>query len=154
MPAVRVVGLGQPAAGDDGAGLAVVDRLRARGVPGGVEVLAVAGAPALADEVRVPCPVVVVDALVGAAPGEVRIVAPEDLGADARSRLSGHGLGVGEAIALARAIDEEAVSPNIRVVAIGIGAARPGTSGLSPEVEAGVARAVELIFGMLERLPP
>ena len=36
-PAGRIVGLGQPAAGDDGVGLAVLDWLRERGVPAGVE---------------------------------------------------------------------------------------------------------------------
>ena len=52
----RVIGLGQAAAGDDGVGLAVLDALRARGVPADVELVRATEDVALGDEeLRLRC---------------------------------------------------------------------------------------------------
>ncbi len=148
-PRPRVVGLGQRAAGDDGAGLAVVERLRSSAAARGIEILEAREASALVEWVQTAAPVVVVDALLGAAPGEVVELEPEALDARGLSALSTHGVGVGAAVALARAVAPDAVSPRIRVLGIGIAAARRGVVGLSPEVERGVARAVERVLELL-----
>ncbi len=61
----RVIALGQPAAGDDGVGLAVLEALRARNIEG-VELCAVAEATAMIPLLEITTPVIVVDAAVGA----------------------------------------------------------------------------------------
>jgi hydrogenase maturation protease len=106
---VRVIGCGNPDAGDDAAGLVVLDRL-ARALPDGVE-LAEAG-PAtrvldLLDDVET---VVVIDAVRspdGARPAGTLVRAEggaDGLGAELRGSLSSHGLGLAEAVGLAAAL--------------------------------------------------
>lgn len=78
----RVVGLGQRVAGDDGVGLAILERLRRTGVGPGVELFEVAEATALLPLLETPHPVFVVDAVVGAGPvGEVVDLSAEEIGA-------------------------------------------------------------------------
>lgn len=135
----RVVGLGQRAAADDGVGLAVIDALRARGVPDGVELHACAEASALVELLRTRAPVVLVDAVVGAgAPGEVVALDPDRIDARGPTPLSTHGMGVVEALAIARALYPAEVSPRVSVVGVAI--EPPGR--YSPELSPAVARAV------------
>jgi hydrogenase nickel insertion protein HypA len=135
----RVVGLGQRAAADDGVGLAVIDALRARGVPDGVELHACAEASALVELLRTRAPVVLVDAVVGAgAPGEVVALDPDRIDGRGPTPLSTHGVGVVEALAIARALYPAEVSPRVSVVGVAI--EPPGR--YSPELSPAVARAV------------
>jgi hydrogenase maturation protease len=137
-----VVGVGQPYAGDDGVGRAVARRLRELGVPAaeaadGAELL-----ERLAGATRA----VVVDAAVGAgAPGTVLEVAPEALPRDA-APLSSHGLSVGDAVRLARALD---AGLEVRVVAVAIAPPAAGP-GLSPAVAAAVETAAARARSLLE----
>lgn len=142
----RVIALGQPAAGDDGVGPAVLERLRARGVPPGVELRAAAEASALVELVLLDGPVVVVDAALGLAPGEVRVLDEAALATAPLSPVSTHGLSAGGALALARSIAPGRVSPRLAIVAIGI--APPGRLGvgLSPEVAAAVDAAAGAVL--------
>jgi hydrogenase maturation protease len=145
-PAARVIALGQRAAGDDGAGPAVLARLRALGAPAGLELLEATEASALVEWVQHPGPVVIVDAALGPAPGEVRVLDPDALDRAPLSAVSSHGLSAGGALALARSIAPGAVSTRIRVVAIGIDPPGRHGEGLSPPVEAAVAIAVEAVL--------
>jgi len=102
-----VLGLGNPARGDDAAGRFVARRLRVE-PPVGVEIVESEGeATALLDEIDGAAAVYLVDACVsGAPPGAIHrfdaTAAPlPDLG----SGLSTHGFGVSVAIELARALD-------------------------------------------------
>ena len=64
-PRALVVGLGQPSAGDDAVGIAVIVRLRAEGDLEGVTYETAAEASALVERLQTGIPVIVVDALVG-----------------------------------------------------------------------------------------
>ncbi|OFX19399.1 MAG: hypothetical protein A2V77_04080 [Anaeromyxobacter sp. RBG_16_69_14] len=141
----RIIALGQPAAGDDGVGLAVLERLRAS-VPGGVELCVAADATDLLWLLATPDPVVLVDGLLGEPAGEVCEMAPEAL--DARSTVSSHGLGVGEAIATARALYPESMAPRISVVGVAIGRPSSYRKGLSPGVAAAVDGAAALAISL------
>lgn len=149
MMRARVIGLGQSAAGDDGVGVAVVHALREHGPPSGVEVHHLSDPSALATLFDANVPVVIVDAVLGSPPGEVVELTPEDLAARAPLRVSSHGLGIAEAIGLARVLDAGVDLPLIRVVAVTI--ARPAgyQDGLSAEVAAAVPRAAARVLDLL-----
>ncbi len=154
-PRARVVGLGQPAAGDDGVGLEVVAYLRRRGVPAGVELLMVREPSALVPLLLAgTAPVVLVDAAVGDAvlgdpPGSVLDLTVDLLARRTPRPVSSHGLDLGGAVELARVLGDGEVSGRIRVVAVAIARPRGLSCGLSPEVAAAVpvaaARVLETV---------
>ena len=145
-----VIGLGQPAAGDDGVGLAVLERLRADGVPPGVELRRAIEPTALVELLTVDVPVVLIDAVASDTPGEVVELAPEELAGRGGPPYSTHGLDVEQAIGLARALQPR-LTPSLHIVAVGI--ARPPRleSGLSPAVAAAVPRAAERVRALVGR---
>jgi hydrogenase maturation protease len=146
-----VIALGQPVAGDDGAGVEVLARLREAGLPDGVELIAARDASALLDLLRTRASVILVDAVLAERAGEVLELSEDELALRALASVSSHGLGVGQAIALARELAPGEVSPDIRIVAVTI--ARPARHGsaLSPEVAAAVPRAAAAVRALLER---
>jgi hydrogenase maturation protease len=148
--AVRVIALGQDAAGDDGVAFAVLDEVRRRGVGETVELLRAGGAHALLTRIDTPSPVVIVDAAVGLPPGHVADMAPEALAAGDAGLLSSHGLGVCEAIELARLTG--GTVPPIRIVAIGIQRPCGYSHGLSPAVAASVNHAADTVLALVESL--
>ncbi len=143
----RIIALGQTAAGDDGVGLAVLERLRAD-VPGGVELCVAADATDLLWLLATPDPVVLVDGLLGEPAGQVCEMAPEALDERSACAVSSHGLGVGEAIATARALYPETTTPRISVVGVAIGRTRSYRKGLSPVVAAAVDGAATLAISL------
>ncbi len=135
-----VIGIGNPWRGDDGIGHAVVDALA------DTPDLATAkshGEPAELMELwQGHDPVILVDAIVtGAAPGTLhRLDAREPLPRGAR--YSSHGIGLAEAVELARSLDE---LPDTLIVH-GIEPARlEDGAGLSPEIRDSLARVVSRI---------
>lgn len=148
-PRALVIGLGQPAAGDDGVGVAVIVRLRAEGALEGVSCETAAEASALVERLQTGVPVVIVDALVGGGrAGDVLVLDVESLAGDVRP-LSTHGISVAQAIALARALAPEAVSPIIHVVGVVVEAAEVGDTTLSPIVLAAVPAACAKVHEVL-----
>ncbi|HEU4384032.1 MAG TPA: hydrogenase maturation protease [Anaeromyxobacteraceae bacterium] len=148
----RVVALGRRGSGDDAAGPAVLDRLRAL-APAGVELLEAPDPSALLEWLRSGGPVVVVDALAGAPAGEVRVLGADDLPAEEEG-LSTHGLTLSQVVSLARSLG---AAPPAAVVGLGVGPA-PQCQGeqLSPGVAAGVeeaARRVKQLLGCSTRRP-
>jgi hydrogenase maturation protease len=144
-----VVGIGNPDRGDDGAGPAVVRCVAGLGLPG-VEALTVGVPLALVEllQDRPECPaLVVVDATrPGPDPGRVRVLT---LGADPLTGLgpapaSSHGLGVTEALELARALS--VLPPLVTVVGIEAGSVGAGEP-LSAAVRAAVGDAVTTVVG-------
>ena len=139
----RIVCLGQRHAGDDAVGLAVGDRLEARGVP----VVLARDAADLVDHLATSARVVIVDAIVGATPiGAVLHLGPEAV-AEGVGLVSSHAFSVRQAVGLARALHGAASAGDLHVVAIAI--ARPDgpgdpSLGLSPEVAAAVEPAARL----------
>lgn len=149
MIRTRVIALGQAAAGDDGVGLAVLEELRRQGVPAGVELVHAAEDSALVTLLATPAPVVLVDAVLGGEPGSVLELTPEALDASGVRPVSTHGLGAARAIALARTLSPETVSPAIRIVGIAI--ARPARyeQALSPAALAAVPSAAARVRALV-----
>ncbi len=146
--AVRVIAVGERARGDDGVGPAVADALEARGHA----VRRLWGEPAeVLEALSGAAAVVLVDAVrSGAAPGAVSVLdlAGVRLRETAGLRTSSHGLGLGEAVELARALGELPA----RAALVGVEGARfePG-AGLSPAAAAAIPEAVRVVESILER---
>jgi hydrogenase maturation protease len=146
VPRVRVIGCGNPDAGDDAVGVVAARRLRER-VPADVEVVVAPTALHVLDRMRDVEQVILVDATRTAGRARpagtlVRAEAgPEGLPVELRSSLSSHGLGLGEAVGLASVLGEGA-----RVVFLGLeaGDVRAG-AGLSPPVEAALPVLVDAV---------
>jgi hydrogenase maturation protease len=145
----RVIGVGQAAAGDDGVGLAILERLRADGVPEGVELVWAPEDAALVSLLETPRPVVLTDAVLGEPPGTVLELAPEELAARGLHSVSTHGMGVAQVLTLARALAPGAITPSVRIVAVTI--ARPAGyhQGLSPAVAAAVPHAARRVLALV-----
>jgi hydrogenase maturation protease len=147
---VAVVGVGSPDRGDDGAGPAVARRVeRAVGGTAGVTIVAGTDPLHLLDAVAGVAEVHVVDACrSGAPPGTVhRLDATAGAGAclsvAGAGRRSSHGVGIADALELARALGR--LPPTVVVHAIEAESCDLG-AGLSPAVEAAVeAVAAELV---------
>ncbi len=136
-----VIGVGNPHRGDDGAGLAVAERLAARR-PAGVDVLRSGGEPAsLLDAWRGRERVVVVDATSGAGPpGTIhRFDAGRSPLPVSLRHASTHSFGLAAAVELARVLGR--LPPRLVVYGIEGRAFEPGAS-LSPEVETAVEDVV------------
>ena len=146
---VRIIGLGQAAAGDDGVGLAVLERLRERGLPEGVELLRAAEDSALISLLETAVPVVLIDAAVATPPGEVLELTADELASQSLRPVSTHGMGVAQAIALARALAPGSVSPSVRIVAVTIARPRRYRQRLSAAVAAAVPRAVDRVVALV-----
>jgi hydrogenase maturation protease len=151
MPAARIICLGQPTAGDDGVGPAVAGRLRAEGLPSGVELLEATDASQLVELVQWPGTVLLVDALLGEPEGRVVVLPPEALAQAALTPLSSHGLSAGGALALARTLAPERTSPRVVVIGVTISPPSRYAARLSPAVAAAVPAAVEAVRAALAR---
>jgi hydrogenase maturation protease len=145
----RVIGLGQAAAGDDQVGLAVIAHLRGQDAAQGVELLEAPEPSALLPLLETAQPVVLVDAVLAAPAGEVLMLEPEALEQRGLSTMSTHGLGVAQAVALARLLSPAAVSPSIHLIGVSISRPERFRQGLSPEVAAAVPLAAELALKAL-----
>jgi hydrogenase maturation protease len=145
---VRVIALGQPAAGDDGVGLAVLDELRAAPLPEDVELVAATDAADLVALLAGVGSAIVIDAVVGGQPGAVRELAPEDLACRAAVPVSTHGIDVQQAIELARILSEGA-APELRIVGVAVERPRRLGTGLSPSAAAAVPEAAARVRALL-----
>ena len=146
MSRVVVVGVGNPYRGDDGAGPAVAERVRARR-PAGVEVVTCEQeASRVIDAIEGCDAAVLVDASAsGAAPGTIHRFDASDEAVPARSlRSSTHAFGVGEAVELARALGK---LPGVVVVYGVEGQEFAAGEGLSPAVAAAIDPAAEAVLG-------
>lgn len=148
---VLIVGVGSPQ-GDDAAGWAVIERLRDSHDSriesrNDITLHAVGGGERLLDLIDNQWSLILIDALVGDAPGSVvRLTWPgEQL--EALHPGTTHGLGPAEALQLADSLSR--LPPNVVIYAIGINSSKPCAS-LSPEVGRGV---VEVVRRILEELP-
>lgn len=143
---MRVIGVGQEMAGDDGVGLAVVRDL-ARRAPRNVEIREVAEPSALVPLLEEGGRVVIVDAFLGREPGQVRRLSLAQLDLERRP-LSSHGLTVPQAVELARALAPNAPA-RVDFVGVAIDAVRGLASELSPSVAAAVTRAADLAIAIV-----
>lgn len=161
-PRLLVVGCGNLLAGDDGAGVEVVERLVEAGVEGCQLCLMPSGGVDLLEMFPAAEVVLFVDAVTsGASAGTLHLVplgAPADSGGDgdiaatgvvprAISSLSSHGLGLLETFELARALGRHV--PRVMLLGVEIGEVTPGAPR-SPAVE----RALTTIVRGFSRLQP
>ncbi|HEY2386503.1 MAG TPA: hydrogenase maturation protease [Candidatus Binatia bacterium] len=145
-PRARIIALGQDAAGDDGVGFAILEWLRRHPLGDDVELVRAREDVALVGLLETPAPVVLIDAVLGTPAGEVLAFAPEDLAARASLVVSTHGLGIAQAIELARVLAPDEVSSCIRIVGVTIARPQRYEQGLSPAVAAAVPRAGERVL--------
>lgn len=148
MPVVRVIGCGNPDAGDDAVGILAVEGAREalESIPG-VEVIARASPLGVVHLLEGADAVIVVDAIRtpsgGRDPGAlVRAESgPEGLPATLRSSLSSHGLGIAEVVGLAAAIGQ---APQVVVHGVEAAEATAGAQ-LSAVVEAALPQLTALV---------
>ncbi|MGA7912886.1 MAG: hydrogenase maturation protease [Candidatus Dormiibacterota bacterium] len=149
MTRTLVAGIGNELRGDDAAGLLAARAIRALRLDN-VDVEENSDdVAALAESMARHAEVVVVDAVVSSAPpGTVRELNPD--GSVTRGRSSSHGLGVSEALALARALG---ATPHVRLIGI-----EGSQFALGSKPCTAVARAVRVVaerFAIqLEESPP
>lgn len=153
---IRVVGIGNAWAGDDGVGPEIVRQLaerlaeEPRACGRTIECLTLALPPTgLLDLVEGCDRLIVVDAMVsGAEPGALHRLAwrPGSLDARGVARASSHGLGVAEVIELAAALGRR--PPRVELWGIEAASSAPG-EGLSPPV---AARAPEIVTQLYDEL--
>jgi hydrogenase maturation protease len=149
-----VIGIGNEFRRDDGAGPAVVDRLRGQ-VPAEVELLITDGEPTRMIEAWAGAGVaVIVDAVRAepAVPGRLHRLVLDRPGHGGARPVSSHGFGVDEAIGLALALDR---MPG-RLIVHAVEAADLGQgTGLSPAVAAAVdALAAAVLHDLAGQGPP
>ena len=139
----RILCFGNPLHGDDGFGPAVALALKRRQLPEGVRVLecGTRGLDALGHFEHCPR-VVLVDAMLGDAPGRVRVIDAMDLPAEAH-HAGGHGAGLGYLLAAVRETMEK--PPAITVIVTEIAGSTSFSPGLSLPVAAAVGEAIDLI---------
>jgi hydrogenase maturation protease len=149
----RVIGLGNPAAGDDGVGLAVIDRLRALLPAARPGLIAIAEASALIPWCEDADRVLLVDALVddgddpgGGGGGAVRFLDEDELVRAGSAAISTHGIPVADAIGIARALG---IAARIDLLGIAVRAAAP-SGGLSAEAAAAVEVAAAAAASWLQ----
>ena len=148
----RVIALGQPAAGDDGVGFAVFEELRRRAIPPSVELFRANDATDLLLLLEPSTTVIVVDAAVGASPGQVLVLSTADLAREGVKTVSSHGVGVGEIVELARLLSPDRVGTSIHLVAITIERPDRFRATLSPNVVAAIARAADRVLDLATEL--
>ena len=146
MPRVRVIGCGNPDAGDDAAGLTAVERARPL-LRADVEVVTAPTGSQVLDLLDDADAVLLVDAMRTAdrsrdAGALIRVEAgPDGLPVDLRSSLSSHGLGLAEAVGIASALG---TLPRIVFLGIEVADVVAG-AGLSPAVAAAIPDLVDAI---------
>lgn len=155
-PRSLVVCLGNDLVGDDGAGLAVHDRLAGQALPAGVRLARLGlGGLALLDLMDGEDLMVVVDAVaLGGEAGTLHVQEGERLPGSGRPAVSAHGIGIAEALEVGRLLQPLRVPR--RVVLVGIEGRRfdeLGT-GLTPGVAAAVPTATAVVEALLREAGP
>ncbi|HEV3114278.1 MAG TPA: hydrogenase maturation protease [Candidatus Binataceae bacterium] len=141
--AARIIGIGQQWAGDDGVGLAVIHKLRE--FDGQVDLVELDEPTRLIDLLADGAdPVVLVDAVLDDGPaGRVLLIDSQTPSGHCQHLLSTHGVGVMEAIELARITHPDDVAGRIFIVGVTVQETSRRGRGLSAAVEAAVQHGAE-----------
>ena len=148
MAKIALIGVGQTIRGDNAAGLEAV-RLWQLQYPHTaqklqVELFELPGL-ALLDRLEGMEAAILVDAVqIGAAPGTIQRLGPEELAAFSTEAQSAHGWGVAETLALGRSLNPELAKCRITLIGI-VGSQFNLGSGLSTAVQAALSEAAGLI---------
>ncbi len=147
----HIIGIGQPAAGDDYAGIAVARALREQRLPAGVRVYEITDPARLIELLDGVRRAILIDAVVSdAPPGNILCLTPEDLAAYPATPLSTHQTSVVEAIGLAHALAPESLDCELRIIGITIEPPARYTTTMSTHLTAAVPRAVCQIIDLLD----
>jgi hydrogenase maturation protease len=150
---VLVIGLGNELRGDDGAGVCVIDRLRADAQATGIGICERQGEPTeLLDAWEDADAIVLVDTMRSGAPaGTVRRfdASSHPLPTQLRASSSTHALGLGETVELARSVDR---LPGTVIVYAVEGRAFEVGDALSPQVQAIVAGLADEVLREAQKL--
>ncbi|NUP14258.1 MAG: hydrogenase maturation protease [Polyangiaceae bacterium] len=151
--ATRIVGIGQPFAGDDGVGLAVVNELEQMSALVQVSFVQVsfarvADAMGLLPLIESSELLVVVDAVLASPAGQVKVLDVDELSSFPSCRASSHGFGVAKALGLGTVL-YPAETREIRIVAVCIDRPRGYAVGLSPVVADAVRVAAARVLSLV-----
>ena len=146
-----IFGVGSRHGGDDAVGLVVADHLRVsrQAREGEVEVRLVDDPSDIAMHAAPGRALIIVDAVVGASPGNVRVLSVTEL-QEREGAVSSHGFGVSHALRLAAALHGERLRTGI--VAIEIARPNASTSALSPAVAMAVEQAASVALKLAREL--
>ncbi|RLI35472.1 hydrogenase [Candidatus Bathyarchaeota archaeon] len=150
---IRIIGCGNPLAGDDGLGIYAARKLAEMKLPEGVEVVE-AGTPGLGllSFLENADAVIIVDALKrGSPPGTLHRVEAREIIKEGKP-LSAHDLGVEEALTLGFRLLPEKMPKKILIVGVEAGRVESFREGLTQEVEKALPKLLELILREVERL--
>jgi len=140
-----VIGIGQEAAGDDAVGFHVIAALKGRLCRPDIGLHVARDPIDLVDLAEGVDSLIVVDALVGPPPGSIHVLDLDAISREPPGGFSSHGIGVGQAIALAR---EVLAHPprEVKFVTVGIEPPTRYSTGLSPSIRAAVAQAADRVL--------
>jgi hydrogenase maturation protease len=147
--AARIIGVGNEWAGDDAVGIAVVRKVRE--FNGQVD-LAEVNEPTQLIELLTggADPVILIDALLDDGPaGRVVLIDPGRHNPLSKHLLSTHGVGVMEAVELARIAHSDRIARRILIIGITVQRTSSHGRGLSAEVEAAVSGAARQALGLV-----
>jgi hydrogenase maturation protease len=147
----RVIGIGQPVAGNDYAGIAVARAFREQPVPVDVEIREITDPARLVELLNGIRRAILIDALVSDHdPGNIICLTSEELAAYPFTPLSSHDTSVADAIRLAHTLEPATKNCDIDIIGIAIQPPTRYTCAMSAAVAAAVPRAVDLILDLLE----
>jgi hydrogenase maturation protease len=148
----RVIGIGQPGAGDDYAGIAVARAVRAQPLPAGVDIHEITDPARLIELLDGVQRAILIDALVSDnSPGNIMCLTPEDMAANPVTPRSSHGTSVTAALGLLHILAPETTGCDIHIIGITINQPTRYSHAMSAPVAAAVPRAAGLITRLLKR---
>gem|GEM_PF-39576 len=151
---VQILGIGSPILCDDAAGIEVVQRLRAEGLPEGVTAtVGGTGGICLLDLIEKCEVLLVVDAsLIGAEPGTIHELRPQDLERTPPLHLGAtHGFDLADVLELLR-VQGRNPPRQIHIIAIEARDVQTFSETCTPAVQDAIPRAADLIRSMLREL--
>ncbi len=147
----RIIGLGQPTAGDDGIGIAVARRLRNNTFAGSVEVHEVSDPAQLINLLYDIDRAILIDAVVSdGEPGHITCLAAERLAKTGVKLISSHGIDIAQILELTHTLAPYNSPVDILIVGITIKQPERYSLEMSSPIRAAVPRAAAIIHEMLE----
>jgi hydrogenase maturation protease len=146
-----VAGVGQPYAGDDAAGLALIELLKREEIPAHIAITALHHPIDLVHQLAGYEKVILVDAVRGDLPeGEVILLPLDRFLESPIQPVSSHGIGLPESLRLLRILDPDRFPREILVLGIAIGPPVLFSNRLSPPIDEAVRKGARRISGLLE----
>ena len=150
-PRTLIICIGNQLVADDGVGWEIFQRLQQNGLPDHVrlEFLGLGGIDLL-EEIAGEELLVVVDAVqLGHAPGTIHTLGWQELPALSSRPVSGHGIGIREAISVGRKLYPERMPKEVFLIGVEGKCFDQLGTGLSPEVAGAVAQAIDAVFSLI-----